>query len=119
MDILISTHRYQWSCPDCGDVEDQTVEVQADRLTVGRWFEDGHQGFVTFDERAIEKDLLEYLEISFLTLEEVRAERSLRRLAEPARKPGLDARDRKILDDMLAERGHIVQRQSLVFSTLS
>lgn len=90
----------------------------ADKLTVGRWFEDGHQGFVTFDERVIEKSLLEYLQIDFLILEDVRSERSLRRLYGPARSPGLDDVDRQILDAMLAKHGHTVNRKSMAFGAI-
>lgn len=115
MDVLIRTHRYRWHCPDCGAVEDRSVEVMAGLQALGRWFEDGHQGLVRIDENVVEHRVFEHLRMPFLVLEKVRSARGRRRLEGRGQGVELDDQDRALFDAELAQQGHRVSRQEHVF----
>ncbi len=117
MHVLIRTHRYHWVCPECGPIEDESVEVQVDGKGVGRWFQDGHQGFSAVDENAVEFTLCEHLGIDFLVLEHVRALRSRRRKAQPDLGSALDREDRRLLDARIEGEGHSIVRWQQDFTS--
>lgn len=111
VEILIETHRYHWTCPDCGPVEDCCVEVSVGDRPLGRWYDDGHHGFLTLDIDTIEYLLFDDLGLSVSLLEQVRGLRAQRRMLEPELGPGQDDVDRQILDDAMQQAGHDVVRR--------
>ncbi len=110
MNITIRTHRYRWVCPDCGPVEDRSVEALADVRALGRWFEDGHQGLTRADDQEIEYHITRHLGVPFPALEAVRSQRSRRRLENAQARSSLDAQDLHLFDELLREHGHRVVR---------
>lgn len=117
MDILIRTHRYRWVCPDCGTVEDRSVEAMAGLQGLGRWFEDGHQGLMRIDDNVVEYRIFEFLGLPVPVLEQVRSARSRRRLQGFGEGADLDAHDLELFDAALQEHGHAVTRQEHVFES--
>lgn len=110
-DILIRTQHYRWTCPDCGDVEDRSVEVTVDKRPVGRWFEDGHQGVSRIDDNEVEFRLWEQLELPFWLLESVRSRRSQLRQEQAQPLAALGPDDLELIDQSLRTAGHQVERR--------
>ncbi len=109
-DILIRTQHYRWTCPECGDVEDRSVEVTVDKRPVGRWFEDGHQGLSRIDDNEVEYRLWERLELPFWLLESIRSRRSQLRLKQALPVATLGLEDFELFDQSLRNAGHPVTR---------
>ncbi len=109
-DILIRTQHYRWTCPECGDVEDRSVEVTVDKRPVGRWFEDGHQGLSHIDDNEVEYRLWERLELPFWLLESIRSRRSQLRLKQALPVATLGLEDFELFDQSLRTAGHTVIR---------
>lgn len=108
--VLIRTQHYRWTCPDCGDVEDRSVEVTVDKRPIGRWFEDGHQGLSRIDDNEVEFRLWEQLELPFWLLETVRSRRSQLRQGQAQPLAALGAPDLELFDQSLRTAGHTVER---------
>lgn len=114
--ISIQKHFYHWTCPDCGEVEDYSVELTVDGKVVIQGFNDGHYGHSSLSDDAVEYSLFKHLGLPFYLLEHIRGKRNHRRatLGDSGAliNPGLE------LEEVLASYGHKLESTIRTFRTV-
>lgn len=113
--IFIQKHIYHWTCPECGEVEDNSIEVSIDGKVVIQGLNDGHHGHSSISEEAVEYSLFKHLGLPFYLLEQIRGKRNQRRAmlgnSGVLVNPGLE------LEEALARYGHKLQITIRTFRT--